>query len=124
MPLKVTKHPTISRVVILGTGVITDAEYLAAMNEVYGEGDVLDQQLWNLMRVDRIDITSETLIRSIELDRAACERNPRIRVAVASSQDLGYGLARMWQAHAEEVPLDSLIVRTIDEAVEWLESQA
>jgi len=53
---------------------------------------------------------------------ARVDRTPdQTRVAFVASSDVGYGLARMYQAFRSESPLDLRVFRSMREARAWLE---
>jgi hypothetical protein len=77
-------------------------------------------ELIDLRRVEEADVQSHTLRRIAELFGGA-DRNPeRSRVALVASDDVSYGLSRMYQAFRSRSPLDLRVFRDMGEARAWL----
>ena len=56
-------------------------------------------------------------------DREASKINPKMIVAAVGEEDLVYGLIRMWEAHIEFSPLESMAFRNIEDAEKWIEEK-
>ncbi len=97
MPLEISNADSHAEVVIRGTGFVTGPEILNVLESLYSSG-VLSDQLWDLTEVERADASVAELRRMAAMDRAALAENPELRVVIAASKDLAFGLARMWQA--------------------------
>lgn len=75
----------------------------------------------DLTSVESMDITTGDI-------RAVVEQNKRIAaiavlgplLAVASPRDLGYGLARMWEALMDQVGWETMTFRSRSEANAWI----
>jgi hypothetical protein len=50
------------------------------------------------------------------------KRGAGYRVALVASRDLEYGIARMYQAYAEQIPATLKVFRSLEEARLWLAS--
>lgn len=68
----------------------------------------------------KFDIPSSDVDRMVEQDRGEIDRHPHLLEVVIAPQNLVYGLARMWQAKVNTIRPHTAVVRTRDEAVEWL----
>lgn len=101
---------------------LTGGEILATLREIYSKSRLpgLRYQIWDLTRVEQMDMTTEEVHEMAELDRRAAAVNPNMYVAVAASQSLPFGLARMWEAYVVEDPLHTHVCSTTDEAEAWI----
>jgi hypothetical protein len=48
---------------------------------------------------------------------------PPLQIAVVATQDVGYGLARMWETLAERRPVRTAVLRTRAMALAWLAAE-
>jgi hypothetical protein len=80
-----------------------------------GHGELVD-----LRRVEVGEVHSHTLRRIAELFAGADRTPERSRVAIVASDDVAYGLSRMYQAFRSESPLDLRVFRAMNEARAWL----
>ena len=113
-------------VVIVGSGVLTGVEIHASNARIYATREqILAQryQITDLRAVERLDVEVEDVRRIAAQDRAAAAINPRILSVVIGSQDIAYGLARMWAAYVEPAPFETAVFRTMEEARTWLEER-
>jgi hypothetical protein len=70
----------------------------------------------------KFDIPSSDVDRMVEQDRGEIGRHPHLLEVVIAPQPLVYGLARMWQTKVNSIRPHTAVLRTRDEAVEWLKA--
>ncbi len=109
----------------VGHGVVTGRDLIEA-NEILYDPDLLGETRYHvadLAAVERFDVSSEEIRTLAAQDVAAASVNPRLIVAVVGSEDIVFGMSRMWQIIAE-LQEGSLITcavfRTFDEAMVWI----
>ena len=68
----------------------------------------------------QFDIATEDLNRLVEQDNQALPEHPVLFELVVAQKPVMYGLARMWQSKVDRVRPHTAVLRTRDEAVEWL----
>lgn len=75
--------------------------------------------------LDLSNINRQDAERSAEFFQSFGEKLKDARIACIMSRDLDYGVTRMWATltRSHEVPLEIMVFRSIDDAVEWLHSQ-
>lgn len=80
-----------------------------------------------------VDVTAVDAMQISTLDiRAVVEQNKRIAalavpgvlLAVASPNDIGFGLSRMWETLTEEIGWETMTFRSRPEAERWLKQRA
>ena len=80
--------------------------------------------MWDLRNVSDVKLSTEEVIEMAGLDQRT-ESSSRIdgKTAIVASQDLIFGLGRMFQSLSEfnAVPFDVMIFRSINEAQDWLD---
>ena len=54
---------------------------------------------------------------------AAAKINPDIVIATVCGSDLLFGMTRMWEAYADELPWQTLTTRSLIEAKEWIKDR-
>lgn len=80
-------------------------------------------QLCDLIRVEGGVLTAQDVELVAEQDKQAAKINPNIIVAVVSTMDIAYGLARMWQAYVDQASFETGVFRSMEEARKWLNSK-
>ena len=106
------------------SGVFTDDELLQSARERTTPIERVDSYRYLLS--DFTDVTdfkiSTEAIRDVAVltDRMT-QRNPRIQVALVLPTDVEYGTGRMWQSLAKDGDRRAVVVRSMEEAVTWLE---
>jgi hypothetical protein len=129
MPIDIRVHSAGRVRYSLCTGVVTDADMVAAYERVVGDPafDPTLNVLADMRAVERVDITPGA-IRLVAERRARNERllrgQPRVAVVVAT--DFAFGLARMYGAYRDEQSDQEgdarryFVRRTMPEARDWL----
>jgi len=77
--------------------------------------------LWDLSGCSRAVINAQDIKRIRDETAAILEyRQPGYRVALLATRDLYFGLCRMFEAHASDLPIDVKVFRDRDAAWGWL----
>ena len=78
--------------------------------------------VWDFREVSDINFSADELKRIVEYtgDHLS-HRNPDYKLAMVTDNDLIFGLARMFMAYCEHLPINIMILRTLDEAIEWVQ---
>jgi len=75
----------------------------------------------DLTAVDSMEISSGDIRAVVEQSkRIAVVAVPGPLIAVASPNDLGYGLSRMWEALMDDVGWETITLRSRSEAEHWI----
>lgn len=114
-------------VVFRCTGVVTEADLLAANAEIYGETRLrrLGYQLIDFSRAERVDVSPDGVRALARQDARAARERPDLIVVVVPVSELGFGMSRMWAGHVESSGerLTPHVARTVEEAEAWLAEQ-
>jgi ferritin-like protein len=88
----------------------------------YYNGTVTSLALWDLTEADLSEIQTEDLRNDAEHTKALAERRKGGKTAIVSANSLEYGLSRMLETFydMEEVPFETQVFHTINEAMKWL----
>ena len=79
----------------------------------------------DLTFVDSMDIDYREIEAVVALNQQlATFAIPGVLLAVASPNDLGYGLARMWEAIVDGIGWETRVLRSRREAERWLQERA
>jgi hypothetical protein len=73
--------------------------------------------------VEQLDVTIAGIAQFAEMDRADADRLDNHRLAIVASEDVVYGMARMYQSVSDDGPQNVMVFREIAEAMEWLGMQ-
>ena len=106
------------------TGVVTDEELLSSARERTTPIEKTDSYrylLSDFTDVSSFEVSSAAIRRIAHLADKMIQRNPGIRVAAVLPTDLEFGMGRMWQSLTKKGEATAVVVRTMDEAVKWLE---
>jgi hypothetical protein len=109
------------------TGHVTEAELLASSREHYEsqEWSPLLQELVDLSELEAVDVTSDGLRRlSDYVGRLLAERGiAALHTAIYAPRDLPFGLARVYEAMADESPEHVMVFRSLEAAKAWLKER-
>jgi len=123
MPIAIETRPAENLIVLVHTGLVPDDEFLAFYRRLY-ESDDFDpamNQLVDLREADSGPRSPEALRQFASFVRTRLNDLPsRPKVAVVAPKALSFGLARMYEAHADAVPWDFTVFRSLDAALAWL----
>lgn len=113
-------------VVTVCSGILTGEEFIEAIGSRYRPESDLRRRRYYLTdhsAVDRYELSREDIQQLSEITVAASLINPNICFASVAPSDLAYGLARMWQAYAEQLSWQMRMYRDRTEAEHWLREQ-
>ena len=107
----------------IGTGTVTGAEILERVIEDHRLGERL-----RAVRYALVDLSGATAVEvtAAEIQRIAAEHRqmtsfmPQVAIAVISPQDIGFGMARMWEAFVADTGWMTRVFRAREEATAWL----
>lgn len=112
-------------VVRIGMGVVTGQEILKAVMAWDTDNPPLEwitHALIDLTEVSAMDISAEEIRRIAEVDKASSKKMGRVHVAIAASQDIAFGMSRMYSGLTVSTGWIVNILRTRPEATAWLRS--
>jgi hypothetical protein len=109
--------------IFVHVGVVPDQEFLSSYRAFYEDPrfEKSAKVLVDLRRTDSSVRSSEALRSLAEfMGRQPAVSAARPRVAVIASEDLSFGLARMYQVFSDTVSWDFAVFRAPDAALAWL----
>jgi hypothetical protein len=123
MPITFDIQPQKKLAIAVHAGLVPDAEFLSAYRSLYADArfDISFDLLVDLRRADSSARSTDAL-----RDFAACVSefypgaDTRPRVAVVATENISFGLARMYEAFSDAVPWDFRVFREVSDALEWL----
>lgn len=124
MPIHITVDAAAGRRVSVLSGVVTDAELLAAYRELLAASDydpALDD-LVDACGVVRVEVTPDGVREVARVVAAMDARNPGTRVAIVAPGGSAYVMARLYGFYreAQGAPSKHGVFRNVDEARGWL----
>jgi hypothetical protein len=78
------------------------------------------RELSDIRGIDRLEVTTEGVDRMVQHDERHAPEVRAHRLAIVASQDIVYGMARMYQSLTEQTVANVRIFRDIEEARAWL----
>lgn len=124
MPIDRTYFEEQALIVTTATGLVTNEDFLENSNlqmAVLAESSHYRFILADWSQVEKIDTSVAAIQTSARQLASAIKINPRNGFfAIVAFADITYGLARMWQAWAEEIDWEIQLFRTREEAEHWL----
>lgn len=77
--------------------------------------------IWDFSQADVSAISTQEILHLIKyLQQNINKRGADFKMAIVASEDLSFGLAKMFQGLGMELPIAIRVVRSRDEAFEWL----
>ncbi len=122
--IEFNEHRQVLRFV--GSGRLTGHEIIGAKQALLTTEDqvrLVRAFLVNLANVDVLEISGEEMRQIIGLDAQLSALAPHAAVAIVAPRDHVFGLARMWEAHADTVGWTTAVFRSAAEANAWLEQR-
>jgi ribosome biogenesis protein Nip4 len=119
--IETTKDMSLDVTVNIAKGMMTAADILNWISDYYS-GTVTQLILWDFTEANLSDISKE----EFEEIAVAAKKRSYVRAggktAFVFSEDLGYGIGRMYQAlsELEEIEYECMGFRKIEEAKKWL----
>ena len=102
-------------------GKVTANELVAAISDFY-ENSVTSNILWDLTKSDLSEISSSDVELITNLSVKYAEKRPSGKTAIVGSDDLTFGISRMYEMTKEivKLPFETQAFRDIDKAFKWL----
>lgn len=123
MPITYAFHPDIGLVRTRFTGVVTSDEFVDLYHTMLHDADFVpgSNELADLRELESLDVSAAALrtVESVTRERYA-GTDEAFRTAVIAPRDQAYGIARMYEAFAEQGPENVRVCRTLEEALKWL----
>jgi hypothetical protein len=103
-----------------GSGVLTDADVLAHKERLLSDPAFQPgmRELSDIRAIERIAVTPEGVRAMVDYDRRAGVAAHRLALVV--SQEVAFGMARMYQLVGAREDQSVGVFRSIDEAMQWL----
>ncbi|MCW8825708.1 MAG: hypothetical protein OQK78_04715 [Gammaproteobacteria bacterium] len=119
MPLKNEYLKT--GIIIWHWGVVTGDELISSNREIYNHKfeNGCKFQLAELSKVTDFSLTTKDIKALANMDQSLTTEQPQVGVVVAQS-DYIFGMSRMWSMLAETETFKTHVVRTIDDALDYL----
>jgi hypothetical protein len=102
-------------------GKVTANELVAAISDFY-ENSVTSNILWDLTKSDLSEIRSSDVELITNLSVKYAEKRSSGKTAIVGSDDLTFGISRMYEMTKEiaKLPFETKAFRDIDKAFKWL----
>jgi len=104
------------------TGEITFAQIKSSYEAVLSHPDLQDDMcvIWDIRDADASKFDSQDVIRLARYFETQLKYRSKFKVAVIVSRDLEYGLSRMYQVAAADLPAKIGIFINIEDAKKWV----
>ena len=122
MPIEVGCTHEGAGIIYLGSGIITVDDLLKA-DEAADQFDIKKIKFFLLdyARAMSTTVSAGDLRGSVGEEDARV--NPNVVVAIAATEDVIFGMSRMYGVFADELPWKVFITRRLDEAKNWIKDQ-
>ena len=123
MPIETTVYKEPQVIIRTATGQLTFEEVKSAITGVaempgYAKGM---SAIWDLRKANIYKFTEDDLYRIVEVIKGGIEdRGTGFKLALVASEDFEFGMSRMWEAIAQDLPLEIKVFRDMDEARTWV----
>jgi hypothetical protein len=103
------------------TGEVTWNEIADALENYYSNDPTVGV-LWDFRAIDTSDLSRRELINILSVAKKYAHQRKNGKTAIVVSNDLSFGISRMYKSYAEiyEHPIDHRITKDYDEAMKWL----
>ncbi len=126
MPIEVSYSHEGAGVKFVGKGIITGEDLLEANAYSYRSAEVVQRIRYfynDFLSADHTDITQDELRTSIQQDRAAAKHNKNVVVAIVAAEGLLFGMSRMYEILAEDIPWETFTTTCEEEAKFWIKKK-
>ena len=119
MPITISTERDKDLTTFVGRGRLESAEIQDAITEFYRNGPTTNV-LWDIRRATIGHLNTDDIhnIRQVIALRAGQRQNGK--TAIVTARDLDFGITRMGEAYAQDLPLDFMMFRNLEEAESWL----
>ena len=107
-------------------GVLTDEILLKCTKERYSSKNRNENYKYILndyTNVTSMEISTDTVEIVSQMAIEVSKYNKNIIIVAVTPTDLEFGLARMWQAYADETGWESKVCRSREEAEDWVQKE-
>jgi len=122
MPIDYRIDVTRGMVLTTATGILTDQELMAHKRRLLGDaafhGDLVE--LSDVRSVERLDVTPEGIGQFVQQDISDARKLEQYRLAIVASEDVVFGMARMYQTRTSSHLPNVKVFRTLEDAEAWL----
>ncbi len=103
-------------------GVVTATDFSRVNEEVYSEASLehLQYLLIDYTATEHLEVSLDEIREFAAVDVVAASQGRSLVIAVAGSDDLTFGISRMWQAFASDSNIRSNIFRSVPDAERWI----
>jgi len=105
-------------------GIVTDEDILESVKEKCSSAKKLASLRYavtDCTDVAEFQVTPQGMIENANISKRAAVINRELLVVGVYPDDLSYGMGRLWQGYADITGWSSIVVRTKQEAEQWLE---
>ena len=122
MPMTYSIDSTRLAISTTASGVLTDQDILAHKNKLLSDPDLKPGmvELMNLQGITKAEVTPDGIKRLAVLDDSDKEALGDFKLAIVVSQDLMFGMARIFEALTTEGPPSVFVSKDVDSAKSWL----
>jgi hypothetical protein len=78
--------------------------------------------LWDLRGASLTGLTTRQIETLVEFNHERKDARGGGRAAIVVSQNLDYGIARVFQVYAEDLPWETMVFQDLEEATTWVRS--
>jgi hypothetical protein len=113
-------------VIVIGSGAVTEAEYLEFYKRELSQGAFAADYRYTIndySEVTSISIASSAVREIAGYSKKAAEINPDCITAIVADKDVIFGLARMWQLHVGDLQQEIMVFRNRDDAEAWIRQE-
>ena len=123
MPITYQLRPDENLVILVHVGAVTDDEFMSFYKALFEDTrfDVSFNMLVDLRQAESSVRGAGTLKESAEfMRRQYVSTTARPKIAVVASEDISFGLARMYEAFSDAAHWEFEVFRSADTALAWL----
>ncbi|MGB3225213.1 MAG: hypothetical protein WBB23_20655 [Desulforhopalus sp.] len=112
-----------------GLGVVSDDDLEQMYRDTYRDEEQIKKikyRIFDVSKADKIEMSTEQVIRKANMTAKAFKLNPNMRVAVFGNPDLIFGLGRMWTTYACDMSgyeNNCKVFREMDKLVKWVKDE-
>jgi len=107
------------------SGYVTIDEFLSLLKDVFFGKDFKDYKYWvfDFSGITGTSISPGEIYRIIDLDREGEKINSDVMIVLIATEELYFGLSRMWEILAEDISWETMVLKTKEEANDFLKKR-
>lgn len=124
MPYRIEYDTDKLGVITIYSGIVTDKDLCDSLTERLDNFARLKRYRYAISdctNVTEYKVTPEGLKKNAEISYEISEKLPALLLVVITPSDLMYGMGRMWETYIDDTGWETTMVRTRQEANEWIE---